>query len=160
MTYMERIPPSAESGAFAVIRLLRHYCRTRDRRGGDADGRLSRLVALGQTLRLAPAASVALASLFQLTEAVLGRPLHAGAGSGDGWNGDERAVIRLLCARLPTVPGTGTPDIPHGLPGALTWAVLSVRRLCGELAPAIERQGILAEDAGCPFHCDPLVPSR
>lgn len=144
MAFMERIIAPATDGERAVVRLLRHYCTARD---GDGAG-LSRLVALGQSLRLPPAGSVALASVFQLTEAVLGRRLVVECCCSRCLSQDERAIVRLLRSRMPTIPGTGTPDIPHGLPGALAWAVLSVRRLCGELVPAgpaVDRA------AGCPF---------
>ncbi len=145
MAFMERIAAPVTDGERAVVRLLRHYCAMRDR-DGDGSG-LSRLVALGQSLRLPPAGSVALASVFQLTEAVLGRQLVTECCCARCLSGDERAVVRLLGSPMPTAPGTATPDIPHGLPGALAWAVLSVRRLCGDIVPS--RSGMTA--TGCPF---------
>lgn len=148
MAFMERIVAPASDGERAVLRLLRHYCTMRDRE--DDGSSLSRLVALGRSLRLPPAGSVALASVFQLTEAVLGRPLVVESCCSRRLSGDERAVIRLLGSRMPTIPGTATPDIPHGLPGALAWAVLSVRRLCGEIVsplPCLPPSDV----RGCPF---------
>lgn len=148
MAFMERIAAPDTDGERTIVRLLRHYCRARDRHGNGAG--LSRLVAFGQTMRLPPAGSVALASVFQLTEAVLGRQLVTECCCAHCLSRDERAVLRMLAAQLPTVAGTGTPDIPHGLPGALTWAILSVRRLCGEVVPAGSRPAA-AGDTGCPF---------
>lgn len=148
MAFMERIIAPATDGEYAVVRLLRHYCGMR---GRDGDGMgLSRLVTLGQRLRLPPAGSVALASVFQLTEAVLGRPLVTECCCSRCLSGDERAVIRLLGSRMATLPGTATPDIPHGLPGALAWAVLSVRRLCGDIVPYSPPNPAI-DAAGCPF---------
>ncbi len=148
MAFMERIIAPVTDGERAVVRLLRHYCAMRDH---DSEGTgLSRLVALGQSLRLPAPGIVALESVFQLTEAVLGRRLVAECCCSRCLSGDERAVIRLLGSRMPTLPGTATPDIPHGLPGALAWAVLSVRRLCGDIVPHIPK--IVADGVdGCPF---------
>lgn len=148
MVLMERITASVTDGERVVVRLLRHYCGMRDH---DSDGTgLSRLVTLGQSLRLPPAGIIALASVFQLTEAVLGRRLVAECCCSRCLSGDERAVIRLLGSRMPTLPGTATPDIPHGLPGALAWAVLSARQLCGDIVHRIPK--MTSDDAdGCPF---------
>lgn len=135
-------------GKLTVVRLLRCYCEVRD---GDSDGSaLSGLVTLGQTFRLPPAGTVALRSVFQLTEAVLGRRLVTECCCSRRLSADERAVIRLLGSRMLIVFGTGTGDIPHGLPGALAWAILSVGRLCGGII-ALPLQAALADDAGCPF---------
>lgn len=145
MAFMDRIIAPVTDGELAVVRLLRHYGGMRDQDGEGAG--LSRLVALGQSLRLPPSGSVALASVFQLTEAVLGRRLVTECCCSRRLSGDERAIIHLLGSPIPTVPGTATPDIPHGLPGALTWAVLSVRRLCGDLVPFRPHRSL----GGCPF---------
>lgn len=145
MAFMNRIAAPATDGELAVVRMLRHFCATRDQ--GSDDVGLSRLVTLGQSLRLPPVGCVALASVFQLTEAVLGRRLVAECCCSRCLSGDERAVLCLIGSRLPTTPGTATPDIPHGLPGALTWAILSVRRLCGDIVPI----RTLIAQGGCPF---------
>ena len=149
MTYMQRIAIPSTDGELTVVRLLRHYCGTRDDDDGDGTA-LSRLVALGQTLRLPPAGTVALVSVFQLTEAVLGRLLVTECCCSQSLSADERAVIRLLGSRMPSASGTGTVDIPHGLPGALAWAVLSVGWLCGGII-ALPSHPVPGDDAGCPF---------
>ena len=148
MAFIERIAAPLTDGELIAVRLLRHYCGMRDR-DGDGAG-LSRLVALGQSLRVPAAGSVALASVFQLVEALLGRRLEAECCCARRLSSDERAVVRLLGTRMPIVPGTTTPDIPHGLPGALAWAVLSVRRLCGEMVP-VRHHPPSGGKEGCPF---------
>lgn len=144
MAFMNRITAPATDGELAVVRMLRHFCATRHQ--GSDDAGLSRLVTLGQSLRLPPVGCVALASVFQLIEAVLGRRLVAECCCSRVLSGDERAVLYLIGSPLPTAPGTATPEIPHGVPGALTWAILSVRRLCGDIVPM---RTALAHD-GCP----------
>lgn len=146
MACMERIATPSTEGELTVVRLLRHYCGAREDDDGTA---LSRLVALRQTLRLPPAGAVALVSVFQLTEAVLGRRLVTEYCCSRNLSADERAVIRVFGSPMPIASGTGTVDIPHGLSGALAWAVLSVGWLC---------RGIIAlpsppvpDDATCPF---------
>ncbi|MDJ0276463.1 hypothetical protein QLH51_06605 [Sphingomonas sp. 2R-10] len=152
MTYWEQIDRPDTHGERVVVRLLRRYRDIRDR---DRDGgALARLVALGHRLRLPPAGSVALASVFELTEAVLGRHLVTGCHRTRDYrdySADERAMLRLLSARLPGVAGTGTVEIPHGLPGALAWAVLSVRSLCGGML-SLPARPAASDDATCPFH--------
>lgn len=148
MAFMERIEPAVDEGDLVVIRLLRHYAALRDQE--DDGRRLSSLVALGQDLRVPPEGSVALASVFQLTEAILGRRLITACRCARALSRDERAVLRLLNADLPIASGSGTPDIPHGLPGALIWAVLSVRRLCRDLCPP-SSHAFSVGDPGCPF---------
>ncbi len=148
MSYMERIAQPDVDGERVVVRLLRHYRGIHDRDEGD--GALASLVALGQNLRLPPAGSVALASFFQLTEAVLGRSLVTECCCSCDYSADERAVIRLLGVPMPRMAGTGTIEIPHGLPGALLWAILSVRSLCGAILPLPTRLSPVGDPA-CPF---------
>lgn len=149
MAFMERIEQPDTDGELVVVRLLRHYRGVHDRDEGG--GALASLVALGQKLRLPPAGSVALASVFQLTEAVLGRSLVTECCCSCNYSADERAVICLLGARLPCIAGTGTVEIPHGLPGALAWAILSVRSLCGTIL-SLPARPFPVGDPGCPFH--------
>ncbi len=148
MSYMERIAPPDTDGELVVVRLLRHYRSVHDRDEGD--GALASLVALGQKLRLHPPGCVALASFFQLTEAVLGRSLVTECCCSCDYSADERAVIRLLGVFPPHMPGTGTMEIGHGLPGALSWAILSVRSLCGAILSLPTRPSPV-DDPACPF---------
>ncbi len=73
----------------------------RDRDGECAS--LSRLVGVGRVL-LPPAGGVALASLFQLTEAMPGRCLVAEFCCSRCLSGYDRALLRLLGGPMPTVP--------------------------------------------------------
>ncbi|WP_230771989.1 hypothetical protein [Sphingomonas sp. Leaf4] len=148
MAFMERIERPDTDGERVVIRLLRHYRGLHDRDGDG--GTLASLVALGQNLRLPPAGSVALASVFQLTEALLRRRLITECCCSCDYSADERAVIRLLGARLPCIAGTGSVEIPHGLPGALAWAILSVRSLCGAIL-VVPSHPLQIDDPACPF---------
>lgn len=91
-------------------------------------------------------AAVAIASLFQLTEACLGRPLVGECCCNPRLARDERAILALLAANLPAHPHQARLSIPHGLPGALVWAVASVRQMLGD--PALPRPGV---DRRCPF---------
>lgn len=127
MAFMERIVAPARDGDLTVVRLLRYYCAMRDRNGDGMN--LSRLVAFGQSLTLLPVGSIALASVFQLAEAVLGRKLVAECCCSRCLSRDERAVIRLLSSPMQASP-------LRGLHGALMCAVLSVRQLCGEVVTA------------------------
>lgn len=148
MSNMEHIAQPDTDGEFVVIRLLRHYRGVHHR--DEDDGALASLVALGQNLRLPPAGSVALASYFQLTEAVLGRSLVTECCCSCNYSTDERAVIRLLGVPLPRMIGTGTIEMPHGLPGALAWAILSVRSLCGAIL-SLPTRPFPVGDPACPF---------
>ncbi|KQN92585.1 hypothetical protein ASE95_07760 [Sphingomonas sp. Leaf231] len=143
MAFMEHIAvvaPAAPESNRIVVRLLRHYCGTRDHTGEETA--LSRLVALGESLRIPPAGSVALRSVFQLAEAVLERRLVAGRCCSRTLNHDERAIIRLFDARASTAPGEDLHAMSHGLGHALSWAVFSARWLCCGI-----------------FECPPTVPS-
>ncbi|WP_343526204.1 hypothetical protein [Sphingomonas sp.] len=142
MARIERVIAPAGHGRSAVIRLLRHYCAMRGKGVGGA--RLSRLVAFGQSLCLRPTGTVALSSVFQLTEAVLKRHLVAETRDARRLSDDERTILRLLENPVAIVPGTAMADIPPGLPGALASAVLSVRRLCGDVIPSRAQDGMAA----------------
>lgn len=138
---MTPIEPGPPRSSYAIIRLLRRWAA--ESVAGGA--RLPSLVRLGNRLGLSPEASVAIASMFQLTEACLGRPLQAECCCSSRLSDDERAVLLMLtCARL-MPPHLADPSIPHGLPGALLWAIASVRRLTGEALPSI------TAPTTCPF---------
>ena len=138
---MAPIEPPLPRASYRIVRLLRRWAA-----GADlGPGRMASLVALGKGIGVEPMAAVALASLFQLTESCLGRPLVAECCCSPRLSRDERAILALLAVDLPPHPHQASPSsIPHGLPGALVWAVASVRRFLGEpIAPR--------PVAGCPF---------
>jgi len=121
---------------YLVVRLLRRWASERES-GGD---QLPSLVRLGRRLGVEPQAAIAVASMFQLTEHCLGRPLQAECCCSPRLSRDEQAMLLLLHQSVPAVA------IPHGLPGALLWAVASVRRSLDIDGPLG-----LAFPARCPF---------
>ena len=126
---------------YRVVRMLRRWAAEREAGGMQ----LPSLVQFGQSLGLDPQAAIALASMFQLTEHCLGRPLEPECCCSQRLTRDERAVL-LMIATAASRPPLALASMPHGLPGALSWAVESVRRfLCiREIVPR-------AAPARCPF---------
>lgn len=146
---MERIPPRFDRPQSVTVRLLRRWVAAREAEQPP----LPSLVRLASQLGMGPEVAVALASVFQLTEACLGRALSAECCCSADIGADEQALLMMLAlAPEPCLPAA-TPDIPHGLPSALAWAIASVRRLIGaEPGPApAQRPG------RCPF--SPGAPS-
>lgn len=97
--------------------------------------------------------AAAAASLFQLVEAQIGRPLVRECCCSPSFSPDERALIDILRHAPSLHPGKGTKAIPHGLPGALSWAA---RCLCEamhiEIAPNLTLlQASAANTQDCPF---------
>jgi hypothetical protein len=123
---IERIVPERSWSEFIVIRLLRRWTAARDAELNP----LANLVELATGLGESPMLPVALDSLVQLTEACLGRQLLAECCCSPSLSADERALL-LLVAAAPA-PGEAPTSIPHGLPGALSWAAASLKSLLGE----------------------------
>jgi hypothetical protein len=135
--------------AFRVIRMLRRWVAS----GMMDSPRLPAMVRLAKRIGIEPQAAVALASLFQLTEECIARPILPECCGSSRLSSDERAILLMLSVAR-SRPPRSTADIPHGLPGALLWAVESVRRLLPfEAAPSRTVQQ-------CPFrpelaaHCE------
>ena len=135
------IEPGLPGAYYRIVRLLRRWAAGRDL--GPA--RLPSLVRLGKRIGVEPQATVALASLFQLIEACLARPLEAECCCSPRLSRDERATL-LLLASAPMRPHQSHPPIPHGLPGALVWAIASVRKLIG--TTGLRR---VSDPRRCPF---------
>lgn len=139
---MTPIAPALPQASHRIVRLLRRWAA-----GAElGTARLPSLVRLGRRIGVAPEASVAVASMFQLTEACLGRPLQAECCCSPSLSRDERAILVMLASPLPASPHQAVPSIPHGFPGALYWAIASVRRLNGDAPHADSRNG-----GDCPF---------
>lgn len=139
--FMGPIKPSPRRHGYLVVRLLRRWAAGRE----AGEPQLPSLVGLGGKLGLEPQAVVAIASLFQLTESCLVRPLRSECCCSRKLSSDERAVLLMLdaaSARSPLTPAS----IPHGLPGALLWAVEIVRQLLG-INGVVTRTA----EARCPF---------
>lgn len=107
-------------------------------------------------LAASPEFVIAADSLFALTEAVLGRALRTGRCCSARLTPDEAA----LCALVRHAPCAGairtSRTVPHGLPGALCWAVLAVRRSQIlshglSLGGDDDREPLIAPPPRCPF---------
>ena len=140
---MERIPSRLDWTRSVTVRLLRRWAAARDAEQPP----LPSMVRLAGDLGMGPQVAVALASMFQLTEACLGRPLVAECCCSTETGPDEQALLMMLAvAPEPGQPGA-TSAIPHGLPGALAWAIASVRRLVGDEAAL----AVAKHPGRCPF---------
>jgi len=100
---------------FIIVRLLRRWCAE----GTAGNNQLPSLVGLAAELGVQAQAAVAVASLFQLTEACLARHLEAECCCSPALSRDEQAVLMLLDAAPSLRPGEASSSIPHGLPAAL-----------------------------------------
>ena len=125
-----------------IVRLLRRWSAARRGEGCQLSG----FVAFAGTIGVEPVPAVAIASLFQLTEACLDRPLVAECCCSRRLSRDERAVLLMLSATPSSHPHQSFPPIPHGLPAALLWSIESVRTLTGEFAASDS-----IRPARCPF---------
>lgn len=146
MTFMMRVEHDLADVERAVVRLLRRYTVCQQINAAP----LPLLTELGSELGIAAPPVVALASVFQLTEACLGRPLIAECCCSPSTSTDERALLLLLTRARDAGPALGSSDVPHGLPGALAWAVASTRRL---LDPSFPKRRITVDQpmTRCPF---------
>jgi len=130
---------------FIVVRLLRRWCAE----AATGNNQLPSLVGLAGELGVQAQTAVAVASLFQLTEACLGRPLEAECCCSPLLSRDEQAVLMLLDAAPSLGPGKASRSIPHGLPAALLWAAASVR----QLLPGTDKWPV---ESHCPFSTELL----
>ena len=126
---------------------------------------LPAMSALSQRLGLPLPAAMACASLFELVEGQIGRPLVAAAGDADAAarSPDERAIVLLVENASGLGPATGSVMVPHGLPGAVCWAARVVRETLGaEAGPPLPPQPARAgpPPSACPFVPPPrdMVP--
>jgi hypothetical protein len=130
---------------YIVLRLLRRWVASR----AMAEKALPSLIELAAELGEAPEAAISLHSVFQLTEGCLGRPLRSECCCSPSLAPDECAILTLLATVPPPGSGTGSTDIPHGLSGALGWAVVSAR-----IALGIPPRPASAAFSRCPFERD------
>jgi hypothetical protein len=133
-------------GPAVAVRLLRRWAAAR----AAAEPRLPSLVALGRELGIPAQAALALASVFELTESCLERPLEAECCCSPRLTADERAILLLLASRSLPAPPYASHTMPHGLPAALAWAVGSARHLLDW-----EEDGPAASGRACPFDSAP-----
>lgn len=125
-----------------AIRLFRRWTIAREGEINPVAALFALTNSLGCPVETAPAC----ASLFELVEGHLGRSLRRECCCSNTCSSDELALIGLLrCA--PDLGGTAaTCAIPHGLPGAVCWAAMAVRRALGML------RGRVAGVEACPFN--------
>jgi hypothetical protein len=138
-----RIYPHLSWNDFVVVRLLRHWVSARVMQ----ENAMSGLVALARDLGEDEQVAIALESVFQLTEQCLGRPLDAECCCSKSVSADEGAILALIAS----APRGGLPHsprhLPHGLPGALCWAVAATR-----LALRTPARHSLDPTISCPFN--------
>lgn len=140
---LERIVGGLAWTDFVILRLLRRWVATRTL----AETALPSLIALAEELGEQPESAISLHSVFQLTESCLGRPLEAECCCSRELAADERAILALVAAApQPGAGARGSPAIPHGLAGALCWAVMSAR-----IALGVASRPVPASRRSCPF---------
>ena len=110
-----------------VVRMLRGWAALRDSEPNPLPG----MITLAEELGQAPVAAIALLNLFQLAEASLGRPLNAKRPGRHSISTDERAILLLLTSTGEYPKPFAPRDIPHGLPGALSWAIVNAKVAMG-----------------------------
>lgn len=148
--------PSAERGTLAsrrvhaasqigtLIRLFRIWAQARDMHRNPLPEMTAAIAGRDTSPELAPACH----SLFQLTEACIGRQLVPSAPCANDISRDEYALLALIEAAPNAGSLVAENRLPHGLPGALCWAASAVNRAFGvPLSFAIKGDG-------CPFAHD------
>lgn len=106
---------------FVILRLLRRWAAARTM----GDNALPNLVEMAVELGESAEAAISLHSVFQLTESCLGRSLRAECCCSRSIAPDERAILSLMAIAPPQGPPFASSEVPHGLPGALWWALRS-----------------------------------
>lgn len=110
-----------------VIRLFRAWSAQVE--AGQAP--MKRLQEIVAPLGLPDETAIACASLFELVEGHLGRRLVREACCSRRLSPDESALLGVLRVAPVLSTASGTAAVPHGLPGAIVWAVVAVRRALG-----------------------------
>lgn len=133
-----------------VIRLFRAWSAQIE--AGHAP--MARLQEIVAPLGLPDETVIACASFFELVESHLGRRLAREACCSRRLSPDESALLGVLRV-APSLAGiAASAAVPHGLPGAIVWAVVSVRRALGMAEP--EEGALPRPQRVCPF--SPPVP--
>lgn len=110
-----------------VIRLFRAWSAQVD--AGHAP--MERLQEIVAPLDLPDETAIACASLFELIEGHLGRRLIRESCCSRRLSPDESALLGVLRVAPSLSAVAGTAAVPHGLPGAIVWAVIAVRQALG-----------------------------
>ena len=96
---------------------------------------MERLQAIIASLGLPDETAIACASLFELVEGHLGRRLVRESCCSRRLSPDESALLGVLRVAPSLSAVAGTAAVPHGLPGAIVWAVIAVRQALGMTEP-------------------------
>ncbi|RXZ64383.1 hypothetical protein [Pelagerythrobacter rhizovicinus] len=114
-----------------VVRLFRAWSAQVE--AGHAP--MTRLQEIVAPLGLPDETAIACASLFQLVEGHLGRRLVRESCCSRRLSPDESALLGVLRVAPSLSAVAGTAAVPHGLPGAIVWAVIAVRQALGMAQP-------------------------
>lgn len=132
-----------------VVRLFRAWAAQIDA-GAPTMERLQQIVA---PLGLPDETAIACASLFERLESHLGRRLEPECCCSQRFSRDERALLGVIELAPSLGALSGSVAIPHGLPGAIVWACVAIRRAFGM---SEGRGGTDAPPSRrCPFAADP-----
>ena len=102
----------------------------------------------------------ACASLFELVEAHLGRRLVRECCCSQTFSADEKALLGILRFAPSLSAGRGSRAVPHGLPGAISWAASCVCDARGleDNATVMALHERAANRQDCPFGADQSAP--
>lgn len=137
-------------GTLIFIRLMRKWSAAR----ASGENPHPPMQAMILPFEPSPDLALACASLFDLVEAHLGRPLVPDCCCSQSLSRDEEALLSLLRhapeAGQPMTGGT----VPHGLPGAIRWAAFAATRALAATfgdSPIISRPPERLPVTACPF---------
>lgn len=144
------MPPS--TGMFVFVRMFRVWAAAR----ASGENPLPHMEEPLEMFAASPELTAACASMFDLVEAHLGRPLVPECCCAHRLSRDEQALLALLRHAPAAAQPLASPAVPHGLPGAIRWAALAIGRAMDgtferDNAPVIEA----AEPGRCPFTRSP-----
>lgn len=113
---------------------------------------MARLQEIVAPLGLPDETTIACASLFELIEGHLGRRLVRESCCSRRLSPDESALLGVIRVAPSISAVAGTAVIPHGLPGAIVWAVIAVRQALGMTEPDDDASGPSPRSfPACPF---------
>jgi len=150
MTAMTPLKPELSLAEDIVVRLLRRWSGARAARSPI----LPALIRVADDIGASAEVAVSLASVFEITEALLERRLETANTDHAGLSHDEEGMLMLLIAAPAVGPVRTQRSVPHGLPGVLAWAARSARVALHRHGFDLPDQSKLAVLAACPFDQD------
>lgn len=130
-----------------VVRLFRIWKMAHE----DGEVGLGRMYQFSSELGLADEAATACASLFELIESEMERPLVRECCCSRTFSSDETALLGVIQVASVLEVSQGSVQIPHGLPGAIRWAAMAVRRALGWPSQDVRTVVIGQGSTTCPF---------